>query len=222
MADAGAGSPPAKSKAKGQSAAAAADASSPAASDIRTGTVNVPGSGTLTVSEDTPGVAKDENGRTVRLAKPLADYILSSPKGSGADAEQPAPTGPGSAAGSAIELDLQPALQQAAMAANQERAEDKEKKKAARAAKKKKTELIGVEDIHHSAAKLFRSDPSQLVLLEHPVSVHLLEVSKTMLEKVMADITTKVVTESNVKYIKALLLDRGAKYPDVLTSQSSS
>ena len=57
MADAGVGSPPAKSKAKGQSAAAAADASSPAASDIRTGTVNVPGSGTLTVSQDTPGVA---------------------------------------------------------------------------------------------------------------------------------------------------------------------
>ena len=107
MADAGAGSPPAKSKAKGQSAAAAADASSPAASDIRTGTVNVPGSGTLTVSQDTPGVAKDENGRTVRLAKHLADYALSSPTGSGADAEHPALTGPGSA----IDLDLQPELQ---------------------------------------------------------------------------------------------------------------
>ena len=106
MADAGAGSPPAKSKAKGQSAAAAADASSPAASDIRTGTVNVPGSGTLTVSQDTPGVAKDENGRTVRLAKHLADYALASPKGSGADAGSDA----GSAAESAIHLDLQPDL----------------------------------------------------------------------------------------------------------------
>ena len=41
MADAGVGSPPAKSKAKGQSAAAA-DASSPAASDIRAGTVHWP------------------------------------------------------------------------------------------------------------------------------------------------------------------------------------
>ena len=102
------------------------------------------------------------------------------------------------------------------MAANQERAEDKEKKKAARAAKKKNKELIGVEDIHHSAAKLFRSDPSQLVLQEHPVSVNLLVVTKTMMEKVMADITTKVVTEHNIKYIKALLLDRGASYPDVL------
>ena len=151
MADAGVGSPPAKSTAKGQSAAAAADASSPAASDIRTGTVPMPGSGTLTVSQDTPGVAIDENGRKVRIAKHLADYALSSPTVSGADAEHPAPTGPGSAAGSAINLDLQPELQQAAMAANQERAEDKEKKKAARAAKKKNKELIGVEDIHHSA-----------------------------------------------------------------------
>ena len=140
MADAGAGSPPAK-KAKGQSAAAAADASSPAASDIRAGTVHVPGSGTLTVSQDTPGVAIDENGRTIRLAKHLADYALASPKGSGADAGSDA----GSAAESAINLDLQPELQQAAMEATQERAEDKEKKKAARAAKKKKTELIGVE-----------------------------------------------------------------------------
>ena len=114
MADAGAGSPPAKSKAKGQSAAAAADASSPAASDIRTGTVNVPGSGTLTVSQDTPGVAIDENGRTVHIAKHLADYALSSPNGSGADAEHPALTGPGSAAGSAIDLDLQPELRNSA------------------------------------------------------------------------------------------------------------
>jgi len=212
MTDAGVGSPPAKSKAKGQSAAAAADASSPAASDIRTGTVNVPGSGTLTVSQDTPGVAKDENGRTVRLAKHLADYALASPKGSGADAGSDA----GSAAESAIHLDLQPELQQAAMEATEERAKDKEKKKAAKAAQKKNKELIGVEDIQQGAAKLFRSDPDQLVLLEHPVSVHLLEISKTMFEKVMEDITTKVVTEGNVKYIKALLLDRGATYPDVL------
>ena len=102
------------------------------------------------------------------------------------------------------------------MAAKQERAEDKSERKAARAAKKKKKELIGVEDIHHSAAKLFRSDPSQLVLQEHPIAVTLLEVTKAMMEKVMADIATKVVTDHNVKYIKALLLDRGAYYPDVL------
>ena len=103
MADAGAGSPPAKSKAKGQSAAAAADASSPAASDIRAGTVHVPGSGTLTVSQDTPGVATDENGRTVCIATFLSEKILSSPNeaaklvrddilGSGADAEHPVHT----------------------------------------------------------------------------------------------------------------------------------
>ena len=103
MADAGVGSPPAKSKAKGQAAAAAADASSPAASDTRAGTIRVPGCGTLSVSRDTPGVAIDENGRTVRIATFLSEKILSSPKeaaklvrddilGSGTDAEHPVHT----------------------------------------------------------------------------------------------------------------------------------
>ena len=60
MADAGVGSPPAKSKAKGQSAAAAADASSPAASDIRAATVHVPGSGTLTKEDLVAPLKKGE------------------------------------------------------------------------------------------------------------------------------------------------------------------
>ena len=78
MADAGAGSPPAKSKAKGKAAAAAADPSSPA-SDTRAGTIRVPGGGTLSVSAETPGVATDETGRTVRIASALSKEILTSP-----------------------------------------------------------------------------------------------------------------------------------------------
>ena len=74
MADAAAGSPPAKAKA----AAAAADQSSPS-SDARVVTVRVPGGGGLIVSKDTPGYATDDKGRKVRIPSHVTKAILSSP-----------------------------------------------------------------------------------------------------------------------------------------------
>lgn len=189
MADAGVGSPPAKSKAK--AAAVAADPSSPT-SDARTATVRVPGGGSLSVSSETPGYATNETGRTVRITSSLAKQIISSPAegaltvrddvlGSGKDAKDPVHTEE-----AALDLDQQPELRQAATA-KKERADEKDRaeKKATKAAKKaaaaRKKELISVEDIRHGAAAHFRSESSQLVLQAHPIAVTHLEVTKTMM-----------------------------------------